>query len=101
MGDLVSWLRSACALFKLEFTENYTLNLLNGHRVMALAAITGYGQGEQFTILIFDNYAQIENCADLIVDAGFWYSVMGNYSEDEPCDINEMSDLFLDWGFDL
>jgi hypothetical protein len=61
MGNLVSLLRGACALFKLEFNENYTLNLSNGRRVMALAAITGYGQGEQFTILIFDDYAQIEN----------------------------------------
>ena len=97
MTTLELWISQACHAFELEADFAYVVDLGNGRQVRAVARVRGLGARNG--MLIVRNYEDVRPYAEVLVRAGYGYSVLDEPRSDEEFDLELFRRMFLDWGW--
>jgi hypothetical protein len=97
MSRLEQWLQLACSQLGLNIDLNFVAAMPDGRVISTIARIQDLGAPNG--MLVFRSYSVIAGISNLILSAGYGYTVLDEPTPSEVFDIDEYKEMFLDWGW--
>lgn len=91
------WILDACSALGLNAEIGFRVVLPNGQDLVAAARIEHLGAPNG--MLVFHAYNEFRDYAQMLVDAGYGFSVLDEPRPDEELDLASVQDMFRDWGW--
>ena len=97
MTALAQRLSKVCELIGLDIDIDYIVHLGDGMNLQSIARIRNLGA--ENGMLIFLDFEVIRAHLDRIEDAGYGFSVLSDFENDEPDELEATLDMLRDWGW--
>ena len=97
MSRLSEWLWRACSALGVRAELGFRLVLQDGTEVHTIARLPDLGAPKG--MLLLASYDQVHSHSQVLLDAGYGYSVLNEPRPQEDFDLDSFRDMFKDWGW--